>query len=57
MFPFLKFTGKRELLMTLLDNSTWSPSLKGLVESSQVTVRPYQLNLDYDYWNYRMYVY
>lgn len=38
------------------DTSTWSPKLLELVRASQVDVIPFTLKLDYDYWNYRMYV-
>ena len=40
----------------MLDASTWSPKLSELVRASQVSLLPYDLKLDYDYWNYRMYV-
>ena len=40
----------------LLDASTWSPRLSELVEAFQVSLLPYNLELNYDYWNYRMYV-
>lgn len=40
----------------LPDVSTWSPKLSELVKASQVSLLPYSLELDYDYWNYRMYV-
>lgn len=39
-----------------IDVSTWSPSLSDLVKSSQVALMRYDLAMDYDYWNYRMYV-
>ena len=41
---------------SLLDASTWSPRLSELVEAFQVSLLPYNLELNYDYWNYRMYV-
>lgn len=34
------------------DASTWSPKLSDLVKASQVSLSPYNLELDYDYWNY-----
>jgi tRNA (guanine37-N1)-methyltransferase len=34
--------------------STWSPTLQELVERGSVDLEPYDLNLDYDYWTYRM---
>ena len=40
----------------LLDASTWSPRLSELVEAFQVSLLPYNLELNYDYWNYCMYV-
>lgn len=40
----------------LLDASTWGAKLSELVKTSQVSLLPYNLDLDYDYWNYRMYV-
>ena len=40
----------------LLDAATWGPKLAELVKASQVSLSPYNLELDYDYWNYRMYV-
>lgn len=39
-----------------LDTSTWSPKLSELVKSSQVVIMPFDLEIDYDYWTYRMYV-
>ena len=42
--------------MLLSDASTWGPRLSELVKESQVSLVPYELKLDYDYWNYRMYV-
>ncbi|KXX76995.1 hypothetical protein MMYC01_206983 [Madurella mycetomatis] len=32
---------------------TWGPTLKDGVEKEELTVIPYELQLDYDYWNYR----
>ena len=46
----------RCLLACCLDASTWSPRLSELVEAFQVSLLPYNLELNYDYWNYRMYV-
>ena len=40
----------------LSDASTWSPKLSELIKASQVSLLPFELELDYDYWNYRMYV-
>ena len=39
-------------LIVFQDTSTWSPKLSELVKSSQVEITPYNLELDYDYWNY-----
>ena len=47
---------ERELRCCLSDASTWSPKLSELIKTSQVSLLPYDLKLDYDYWNYRMYV-
>lgn len=33
------------------DRSTWSDKLLGLVDAGVVSVRPYELNLDYDAWS------
>ena len=44
------------VLTEYIDRSTWSSSLSDLVNSSQVSVMPYDLMIDYDYWTYRMYV-
>ncbi|KAL2037309.1 hypothetical protein N7G274_009998 [Stereocaulon virgatum] len=35
------------------DSSTWSPKISELVESSQIDLTPYNLEIDYDYWNYQ----
>ena len=62
VFPLKKKRGDREgvkrggLRFCLSDASTWSPKLSALVKASQVSLLPYDLKLDYDYWNYRMYV-
>lgn len=49
-------TGKKALMLRLSikkdDVSTWSPKLRELVESSQVHLEPFDVDLDYDYWNY-----
>lgn len=34
------------------DDSTWSATVKRLVEAKTVEVRPYNLLLNYDYWTY-----
>ncbi|KZZ88845.1 tRNA methyltransferase Trm5 [Ascosphaera apis ARSEF 7405] len=34
------------------DKTTWSPVLQELVDKSTIEVFPYNLLLDYDYWNY-----
>ena len=44
------------VLTEYIDRSTWSSTLSDLVKSSQVSVMPYDLMIDYDYWTYRMYV-
>ena len=38
------------------DDKTWSGKLRQLVEEKQVVMTKYDLELKYDYWNYRMYV-
>ena len=45
-----------KLRCRLSDASTWSPKLSELIRTSQVSLLPYDLKLDYDYWNYRMYM-
>lgn len=35
-----------------LDTSTWSPTIHELVNTKAVEMGPYNLELDYDYWNY-----
>lgn len=52
----LVFRQSRSRAKVLLDASTWSPKLSELVKASHVNLLPYNLELDYDYWNYRMYV-
>lgn len=42
------------LIILVADTSTWSEKLQDLVAAEQVAVTPYNLYLDYDYWNYRM---
>jgi tRNA (guanine37-N1)-methyltransferase len=32
---------------------TWGPVLKDGVEKQELTVVPYELKLDYNYWTYR----
>ncbi|KAL1955733.1 hypothetical protein VTO42DRAFT_8131 [Malbranchea cinnamomea] len=34
------------------DKSTWSPTIRQLVEAKDVDIRPYLLELDYDHWTY-----
>ncbi|KKK12147.1 tRNA (guanine) methyltransferase Trm5, partial [Aspergillus ochraceoroseus] len=34
------------------DAATWSPKISELVNTGVVGVRPYDLTLEYDYWNY-----
>lgn len=51
-----QMTGKKALMLRVDinkdDPSTWSPKLRTLVESSQVHLEPFEVDLDYDYWNY-----
>ncbi|KAI4283918.1 MAG: hypothetical protein L6R35_005022, partial [Caloplaca aegaea] len=35
-----------------VDESSWSPQLKELKDADEVAVVRYELELDYDYWNY-----
>ncbi|GAB1311121.1 tRNA(m(1)G37)methyltransferase [Madurella fahalii] len=35
------------------ESDTWGPVLKDGVQKQELTVIPYELQLDYDYWNYR----
>ena len=44
------------VLLTLPDPTTWSPKLSQLVKAGEIEIIHYDLNLDYDYWDYRMYV-
>lgn len=37
----------------LADSTTWSSNLKEAVNAKELGVIPYNLKLDYDYWNYR----
>jgi tRNA (guanine37-N1)-methyltransferase len=38
------------------DSSTWSQVLQEASEKNEIDVIPYNLTLDYDYWQYRTYV-
>ena len=40
----------------MLDDSTWSTKLQELVDSQQVALAPYDLEMNYNHWNYCMYV-
>ena len=40
----------------LIDSSTWTSTLLKLVEDKLVSVAPYTLDLNYDYWTYRMFI-
>lgn len=44
----------RGLIILVADSSTWSKILQDLVSAEQVAVTPYNLELGYDYWSYRM---
>ena len=39
-------------LTTMRDSSTWTPSVTELVHQQKVSVVPFDLKLDYDYWTY-----
>lgn len=65
LHPRIKTDGMAFIVMTLKkicrliimpDSSTWSPKISELVKSSQIDLTPYNLKIDYDYWNYRKYV-
>jgi tRNA (guanine37-N1)-methyltransferase len=38
------------------DPATWSAVLQRAVEEKELSLTPFDLTLDYDYWNYRTYV-
>jgi tRNA (guanine37-N1)-methyltransferase len=38
------------------DPATWSSILKQAVEAKELSLLPYELTLDYNYWTYRTYV-
>lgn len=38
------------------DSSTWSETLHEVSKRKEVTIIPYDLELDYNYWQYRTYV-
>lgn len=38
----------------ITDQTTWSPTIKELVEKGTVAVGPYDLTLEYDHWTYGM---
>ena len=40
----------------LSDSTTWGGKLRDLIGQKTVVVAPYNLDLDYSYWTYRMYV-
>ena len=40
----------------LQDPETWSSTLRELAKERQIAVAPYDLELKYEYWNYRTYV-
>lgn len=42
------------MLTWVSDATTWSPTINELVEKGTVGLGPYDLELDYDYWNYCM---
>ena len=43
--------------VTMVDTSTWTPRLQELVQEKTIAIEPYQLNLDYGYWNHGGYVF
>ena len=36
-----------------IDESTWSPTISDLVKSQDISIVPFDLELDYSYWQYR----
>lgn len=40
--------------MRNVDKTTWSPTISELVDKGTVSVGPFDLALDYDYWTYGM---
>ena len=44
------------MLISTLDPKTWSDALQEAVNAEEVKVIPYDLTLNYDYWNYCMIV-
>lgn len=36
-----------------VDARTWTPKVKELLEKREIGLRPYTVELDYDYWKYR----
>jgi hypothetical protein len=42
------------LTWDLTASDTWGPVLREGVDKKELTVVPYELQLDYDYWTYRM---
>ena len=45
---------KTNNVSSFAEPETWGPSLKEGVEKKELTVIPYELKLDYDYWSYSM---
>lgn len=39
-----------------LDSASWSMKIQELVKAKRIVITPYDLELNYDHWNYRMYV-
>ena len=58
--PALAATGAKCVLLQPKvkhdDPATWSAVLQRAVEAKELSLTPYDLTLDYDYWNYRTYV-
>jgi tRNA (guanine37-N1)-methyltransferase len=44
------------LELKVLDSASWSTKIQELVEAKRIAITAYNLELDYDHWNYRMYV-
>lgn len=52
MMVCARFSGWDRVRADGVDAATWSPKISELVEKGTVGLRPFDLELDYDYWNY-----
>jgi hypothetical protein len=37
----------------VIDEATWTPKIKELLEAKEIWLRGYDVELDYNYWSYR----